>query len=289
MKKSLLTLSVISLLAACGGGGGGSSSTSPTTANDLTNTSSTTYTGSLKAIAEAWIGGNAISGLHDLVMFAGQTGACAGGGTLSYTNPTQTLTNCVRNYPNNGAYSGTYTGTGSAGSVNVTAINNVTVNPSVNPSNNPTNYAYQSGSFTATSTSAGGTDTTTLTSGSVVFQITGAANSYTLSNFKMALANSGTGTVASTASGSTRTYVIARNGGGSTYDVNFSTPISTTGTNNPASGTAVISYTTSAACSPLTVTFVSSTQFSMGCSSGSPVTKNWSDTDVQAALTAARQ
>jgi hypothetical protein len=293
MKKSLLTLAVLSALTACGGGGdgsssGGSNNSNPTT-NDLSNSSSTVYVGSLKVIAETWIAGNAIAGLHDLVMFAGQTGNCAGGGSLSYTSPTQTLTNCVRNYPNNGAYNGTYSGTGSAGAINVTAINNVTVNSSVNPANNPALYAYSSGSFGATLASAGGTDTTTLTSGSVVFQVVGAANSYTLSNFKMALANSGTGTVASTVGGFTRAYVIARNGGGSTYDVNFTTPITTSGTNNPASGTAVISYTTSTACSPLTVSFLSTTQFSMACSSGSPVTKSWTDADVRAALAAARQ
>jgi hypothetical protein len=290
MKKSLLTLAALSVLTACGGGGdSGSGSNSNPTANDLSNSASAVYVGSLKAFAETWIAGNAIAGLHDLVMFAGQTGNCAGGGSLSYTSPTQTLTNCVRNYPQNGAYNGTFTGSGAAGSVNVTAINGVAVNSSVNPSSNPALYTYQSGSFEATLASAGNTDTTTLTSGAVVFQVTGAANSYTLSNFKMAIANSGTGTVASTASGFTRAYVIARNGGGSTYDVNFTTPITTSGTNNPASGAAVITYTTSTACSPLTVSFLSTTQFSMACSNGSPVTKNWADADVQAALTAARQ
>lgn len=280
MRSPLLALGLAAVLTACGGGGSNSADANK---DSIADTTSTTYTASLKAVAEVNAATAFLSSVHDLLMFAGNSGNCAGGGTLSYTAPTQTLTLCQRNYPKNGAYTGTYTGTGDASGVSATAINAVKV---YSPSNTAQlQYTVSSGSFTGKVSTNGGADLTQLTGGSVVFNA-GASSAYTLSALNNQITNNGSTQNVSYVNASSPAMRVAKTGG-ATYDVTLNQTVQIVGDNFPSSGSASIAFSTTA-CTPVVLTYQANNQFNMSCG-GHSLTKSWTDADVVAARSAAVQ
>lgn len=271
-------------MTACGGGGGSDSGDTEKTIADQT---SPVYQASLKAFAETWTGYDLMVGLNDLILFGSQSGNCPNGGTLSYASGVQTMTQCVRKYPADNAYSGTYNGTGVANDFAITNADVRVLDPSAS-------YALQ---YRFTGSLAGGltsststTDTTTLKNGSVSFTV--GAQTYLLQNL-----NTTTVTTISTSNsllttatnGSTYAYNIIK--GGTTYSVSLSQGIQVLGDARPSSGTAVITFAAGTGCSPLKVRFISPTQFGLSCQSDpqKEAVKNWSDADVKSALASAQQ
>ena len=283
MKTPLLALGLAAVLTACGGGGSSSSDSADANKDSIADTTSTTYTASLKAVAEVNAATAFLSSVHDLVMFAGNSGNCAGGGTLSYAAPTQTLALCQRNYPKNGAYTGTYTGTGDASGVSATAINAVKVYSSANTSQ--LQYTVSSGSFTGKVSTSGGADLTQLTGGSVVFNA-GASSAYTLSALNNQITNNGSTQNVSYVNASSPTMRVAKTSG-DTYDVTLNQTVQIVGDNFPSSGSASIAFSTTA-CTPIVLTYQANNQFNMSCG-GHSLTKSWTDADVVAARAAAVQ
>jgi Prokaryotic membrane lipoprotein lipid attachment site len=282
MKRPFLALGLAAVLTACGGGGS-SSNSADANKDSIADTTSTTYTTSLKAVAEVNAATAYLSSVHDLLMFAGNSGNCAGGGTLSYAAPTQTLTLCQRNYPKNGAYTGTYTGTGDASGVSVTAINAVKVYSSGNTSQ--LQYTLSSGSFAGKVLASGGADVTQLTSGSVVANA-GASSAYTLSALNNQITNNGTTQNVSYVNASNPTMRVAKTGG-ATYDVTLNQTVQIVGDNWPSSGSASIAFSTTA-CTPIVLTYQANNQFNVSCG-GHSLTKSWTDADMVAARNAAVQ
>lgn len=281
MKNPFLALGLAAVLTACGGGGSSSSNSADANKDSIADTTSTTYTASLKAVAEVNAATAFLSSVHDLLAFAGNSGNCAGGGTLSYSAPTQTLTLCQRNYPKNGAYTGTYTGTGDASGVSVSAINAVKV---YSPSNTAQlQYTASSGSFAGKVSTSGGADVTQLTGGSVVFNA-GASSAYTLSALNNQITNNGTTQNVSYVNASSPTMRVAKTSG-ATYDVTLNQTVQIVGDNFPSSGSASISFSTTA-CTPIVLTYLANNQFNMSCG-GHSKTMGWDDADMKAARDAA--
>jgi hypothetical protein len=309
MRSPFLALGLAAVLTACGGGGssssnsnsadankgdavteeqaaGGSSNSNSADANkdSIADTTSTTYTASLKAVAEVNVATVVfLSSVHDLLMFAGNSGNCGGGGTLSYAAPTQTLTLCQRNYPKNGAYTGTYTATVDASGVSVSAINAVKVYSSDDTTQ--LQYTVTSGSFAGKVSPSDSVDLTQLTGGTVVFNA-GASSSYTLSALNNQITNNGTTLNVSYVNASNPTMRVAKTGG-ATYDVSLNQPVQIVGDNFPSAGSASIAFSTTA-CTPIVLTYQTGNQFNMSCG-GHSITKSWTDADVVAARKAAVQ
>lgn len=283
MKRQLLALGLAATLTACGGGGSSGSNSADANKDSIADTTSTTYTTSLKAVAEVNAATAFLSSVHDLLMFAGNSGNCAGGGTLSYAPPTQTLTLCQRTYPKNGAYTGTYTGTGDASGVSVSAINAVKVYSLSNTTQ--LQYTATSGSFTGKVSTSGSADLTQLTGGSVVFNA-GASSAYTLSALNNQITNNGSTQNVAYVNASSPTMRVAKTSG-ATYDVSLNQTVQIVGDNFPSSGSASISFSTTA-CSPIVLTYQANNQFNMSCG-GHSLTKSWTDADVVAARSAAVQ
>jgi hypothetical protein len=295
MKKfTAIGIAALTVLTACGGGGGGSTTPAAATTGTIADTTSAVYTASLKAFAETWIAGNALlPSLTDLIIFAGNTGTCGTSGSLSSSATTTTATNCVRNYPSSNAYNGSYTGTGSISGVNTTitvaAINSMNI---LVPSNlSVVQFSIPSGSFAGGNTPLGSTDVLSLTSGSATFRVgtTATSDTYIVSNLNYQITNNGSAlTAANYQASGTRAYTITK--GTTNYDVNIGTGgISATGNNNPSSGNATMTYTTATGCSPIRINFLSTSQFSLTCTSdNTAITKNWTDADVIAAISAAK-
>jgi hypothetical protein len=298
MKKfAAIGIAALTLLTACGGGGG--SSTTPATTGttgvgSIADTTSQSYTASLKAFAETWIAGNTLlPSLTDLVRGAGSSGQCSSSGSSSSTATATTFTNCVRSYPSNNAYNGSFTFTGSqSGSSAVINVATITSMNILVPSNLPVvQFSIPSGSFAGGDTQTGTTNVVSLTSGTATFRVGTSATSdtYIASNLNYQLTNNGSSlTAANYQSSGTRAYTITK--GSTNYDVNIGIGgISATGNNNPNSGNSTISYTTTTGCSPMRINFLSTTQFSLTCTSGNDtITKNWTDADVVAAINAAK-
>ncbi len=283
MRSPLLALGLATVLTACGGGGSSSSDSADANKDSIADTTSTTYTASLKAVAEVNAATAFLSSVHDLLMFAGNSGNCAGGGTLSYAAPTQTLTLCQRTYPKNGAYTGIYTGMGDASGVSVSAINAVKV---YRPSNTAQlQYTASSGSFTGKVSTSGSADLTQLTGGSVVFNA-GVSSAYTLSALNNQITNNGSTQSMAYVNASSPTMRVAKTSG-ATYDVTLNQTVQIVGDNFPSSGSASISFSTTA-CTPIVLTYQANNQFNMSCG-GHSLTKSWTDADVVAARTAAVQ
>lgn len=284
MKIRFLSTLVLSLiLTACGGGGsGGSTSGANDTANSIADTSSPSYTAGLKMAAEINAASSFNGSVHDLVMFAGQSGACPQGGSLSYATPTQTLTQCRRNYPRDGAYSGTYIGTGSASGLSVTAINGV----QVFDSNNLTSlqYTLASGSFAGSATEVSATtDETRVTGGSVVVNV--GSSTYTLSQFNSKVNNNGSSLNITPVNTAAKFLQVSK--GSNTYDVTLNQVVQITGDNFPNAGSISVSFTTTA-CTPIVLTYLPSNRFNLSCG-GHSITKGWEDADVVAARNTAKQ
>jgi hypothetical protein len=298
MKKfAAIGIAALTLLTACGGGGG--SSTTPATGTtgvgSIADPASPSYTASLKAFAETWVAGNALlPSLTDIERGAGSSGPCSSSGSSSSTATTTTLTNCVRSYPSSNAYNGSYTFTGSQTSATSTAISVSAINGMniLVPSNLlVVQFSIPSGSFAGGDTQTGTTNVVSLTSGTATFRLGTSATSdtYIASNLNYQLTNNGSSlTAANYQSSGTRAYTITK--GSTNYDVNIGIGgISATGNNNPNSGNSTISYTTTTGCSPMRINFLSTTQFSLTCTSGNDtITKNWTDADVVAAINAAK-
>lgn len=284
MKSPLLAFGLAAVLTACGGGGGSNANTpSGSETGSIADTTSTSYTTALKAVAEVNVATAFMSTVHDLLAFAGQSGNCGAGGSLSYTATTQTLTLCQRNYPNNGAYSGTYTGTGSASGVSVTAINAVKLYDSA--TQKTLQYTVTSGNFTgSTSKNSAGADVSQVTGGSVVFNA-GTSSAYTLTKFNGQIVNDGSSQNVSAINTSATILQVSK--GGTTYDVTQNQTAQIVGNNFPSAGSASIAYSTTA-CSPIVLTYLPSNKFNMACG-GHSKTMSWTDADVVAARAAAVQ
>ncbi len=283
MKLRFLSTLVLSLiLAACGGGGSGGTSGANDTANSIADTSSPSYTAGLKMAAEINAASAFMLSAHDLVMFAGQTGACPQGGSLNYATPTQTLTQCRRNYPQDGAYTGTYSGTTNASGLSVTAINGVQVFDFSNLTS--LQYTLASGSFSGASTEVSATtDETSITSGTVAVNV--GSSTYTLSQFNSKVNNNGSSLNITPVNTAAKLLQVSK--GSNTYDVTLNQVVQITGNNFPNAGSISVSFTTTA-CTPMVLTYLPSNRFNLSCG-GHSITKGWEDADVVAARNAAKQ
>ena len=279
-------------LSACGGGGGGGgdqdSPPPPTGVNTISDTTSPTYLRGLQAVAEVLKGFEFVMSLNDLVISAGQTGNCGQAGTASYNSGVQTLTNCVRSFPNDEAYNGTFNVTtsiaGSQTNVSVTGINNL---KALNPTNLASqDYAIPNGFFTASNLNSSGSDSTKLLSGGATFYpgTSSSSSQYSLSNLNTTTVNNGSSYTVSQNSSSGFASVQR---GTVTYDISIDSPITVTGNNLPGSGAMTVRYSTTT-CNPLSISFISITKFAMACG-GQSITKNWNDSDVLSARTLSRQ
>jgi hypothetical protein len=292
MKQYVLACGLALSLAACGGGGSSTANTTtpPDTLTGISNPTSPTYTGSLKAVAETWTGGDLAGVLSDLAVIAGATGNCGTSGTASFTNTTQTVTKCLRKYPAGEAYSGTYTvaGTSSAGTISNFSVQ--ALDPSTLGNATPTiAYKVTGGSVSGgVTTGSTGVETTNLTSGSATFTI--GSSVYTLSNLNTQTTNDGSSILFGMNGIQPITFSIQK--GTTSYDVYVDQSIKTIGSARPSSGQVTVTYATTTACSPLRMRFISNTQFGMTCvkdSTGTEQVKNWTDADVLAALKTAQQ
>lgn len=285
----LLCIGHIFILSACGGGGNTDTPVPPPTgANTISDPTSPTYSRGLQAVAEVLKGFEFVMSLNDLVITAGQTGSCGQAGTASYNSGVQTLTNCVRSFPNDEAYNGTFNvSTSVAGSqtnVSVTGINNL---KAFNPTNLASqDYAIPNGFFTASNLNSAGSDSTKLLSGGATFYpgTSGSGSQYGLSNLNATTVNNGSSYTV-TQNSSSGFASVQR--GTVTYDISIDNPISVTGNNLPGTGSVTVRYSTTT-CNPLSISFISITKFVMACG-GQSITKNWNDSDVVAARALSRQ
>ena len=284
MQRPLLTLALAAVLTACGGGGSNNSSDdTDETKDSIADPTSPAYAAALKVAAEVNAASAFLTATHDLLQFAGQSGNCPRGGSLSYAAPTQTATLCQRNYPNNGAYTGTYSGTGGADWITVTDIQGVKV---YNPDDtSQLDYTITSGNFAGKTTEVNDTtDETEISRGAVVFNA-GASSAYTLTAFNTKISNNGSALTVSPIT--TGAMFLKVEKGSATYELTLTEPVKTTGDEWPNAGKVSIAYSTTT-CSPVVLTYQPASKFTLSCG-GHSVTKAWEDADMVDARKAAVQ
>jgi hypothetical protein len=290
MNYKFLALLACASLAACGGGG--SSGTTDTGTGTGTGTGGTTTptneTDAVKVFAESLTAFNLAQSLVDLHVISGHTGSCPLGGTTSFSNQVQTVTNCVRDLPNDNAYTGQY-GFANTGaypiipSVKLTITTDIKASTPSNLSN--TRFTINHGTVSGATSYTTLVDTTQIqsdvsfTTGNSVYQVNGL----------LAVENNYTNRLSSP------NFSYAKNNG-ALYSVSEGNKINIAGISNPNSGAYTVVESASipvSLCSRIDVTFKSATDFEVYCvaRTGNPVkyTKKWTDADIVAALAAAKQ
>jgi hypothetical protein len=285
MNYKFLALLACASLAACGGGGSGTATTDPVTP---TPTPSAAETEAVKSFAESWTAVQLMQGLYDLQLIAGKTGNCPTAGTTAYASLTQTMTNCVRDIPNLFAYQGTY------------AVSNLTISGAytsatiafnggikgLNPSDlTKTRWTLTGGSVTGSNQDTGTSDITTLGSssnggnayadfmvGSSAYKLTSFINTSVDNNYVRQLVNHG----------------FSFSKGGVNYSLSTGQALNMVGNAKPNSGATIITYPSTLCPPPMRVTYRTATDFDLLCGT-TTYSKKWTDTDIVAALTAAKQ
>lgn len=303
--KTLLSVSAL-CLTACGGGSG--NSTPVVVPVDISDTSSATYRTSIQAFAETYIGGYLLlPSIFDVVGAASYTGNGNGGGNLSAFSSggpdgTTIFTNAVflggvasTSPALSGVTSNTYTLTGTLTTSNTfftnTIVKNVVLSGvSAFTGSTPAIPSFSLASIaniTGTTSPQLPSYTVTLSSGSASFLL--GASTYAVSALNIQTAAPATASFSVTTTDATQAQLFQITKGANTYAVNLvSGPLLISGQNSVvSSGTQQISNA-ALACSPITVQYLSATQFSMACG-GNSITKNWADADVVAALASAKQ
>lgn len=300
MKRALCAMGVATFLTACGGGGSSNSNSDtpdPTKTNSLDNPTSVMYQASLKTFAEVWTSFDLVMIVNDLAMFAGEAGNCPNGGSLAYANGVQTMTKCVRRYPADQAYSGSFKVFNTSGTAfsnpafppaklteftNVQALDTTTFAPMASITL-PSYLAFKV-------TSGTNSDTVELNTPGPTFSV-GTKSTYTVPNMNIATVNDGT-TQTVTKVGGIGSYFYMVNKGDASYNLDLMQEIKISGDARPNTGAVNVTYSTSTACSPMKIHFVSATQFGLSCPNDSTqkeIVKNWTDADVKAALSTAQQ
>ena len=298
MKRALCAMGVATLLTACGGGGSSNSDTpDPTKTNSLNNPTSVMYQASLKTFAEIWTSFDLVMSLNDIAMFAGESGNCPSGGSLAYANGVQTMTKCLRRYPADQAYSGTFKVFNASGMAysnpafppaklteftNVQALDTTTFAPLASI----TLPSY----LTIKVIPGTNSDTVELNTPGPTFSV-GTKSTYTVPNMNIATVNDGT-TQTITKVGSIGSYLYMVSKGDAAYNLDLLQEIKISGDARPNTGAINVTYSTSTACSPMKIRFVSATQFGLSCPNDSAqkeIIKNWTDADVKTALSTAQQ
>jgi hypothetical protein len=299
MKRALCAMGVATFLTACGGGGSSSDSDTPdpTKTNSLDNPTSVMYQASLKTFAEVWTSFDLVMTVNDLAMFAGETGNCPSGGSLAYSNGVQTMNKCLRRYPADQAYSGSFKVFNTSGMVysdpafppaklteftNVQALDTTTFAPMA---------SITVPSYLAIKVIPGtNSDTVELNTPGPTFSV-GTKSTYIVPNMNIATVNDGT-TQTITKVGSIGSYLYMMNKGDASYNLDLLQEIKISGDARPNTGAVNVTYSTSTACSPMKIRFISATQFGLSCPNDSAqkeVIKNWTDADVKTALATAQQ
>jgi hypothetical protein len=301
MKSQLILVSAFTfLVAACGGGGGNNN----TGSGLISDTSSATYSSSLKAFAETTVAGDLLLPvIFDVVNAAAYTGTGNGGGVISATSSggssgATTFTNAkflggsVSNSPAiSGVSDNTYTVTGLLSTGNVFYTNNNTVKNvvlsnvtsfTVAQPNVPNYSITELNNVIATSTPSLPSNLVSVNSGSVSFLVGNAT--YALSDLNVQAGATSTTSFYTTNADSTKQKLFQIAKGSNSYAVNIvNSQIATPGQDSFPSAGALQIVNNALPCSPITLAFLSQQQFSMSCG-GNSITKNWSDLDVRNAL-----
>ena len=313
-------------LAGCGGGGSGArsgaGSGSGTAAGTIADPTSTIYLASLKAFAQTYIGGfYLLPSLFELANAASYQGTANGGGTISTvgngaTNTTtfggatflggiSTGANSNTNPSGSGTTSNTYTLNGSVTMASGTFSNNNTVlttnyvgptgnGVAVSSPNNPSFTIVNMPGLSSIVTYQFPDDTVSLSNSTNQATFTIGSSNYQVSSLNVQASTPAFGTFHITTTGSNPVYAsnllyqIAYNAT-TTYNVTLvNGPLVISGQNSvPSSGTQQISNV-ALPCTPITVQYISATQFVLACG-GNSITKNWADADVVSALSSASQ
>ena len=290
------------LLAACGGGGssGGSSGGSGgssngvgnTPANNVSTSNTTAYNASLVALADTTRGIRLLLGLTYVSSMTGTPSPCPNHGSETYNSSALMMNLCQSQYPASDDYTVTANVTTSSSGSTVTD-QFTSISMSVYDPTNTTSavgaITSTSGGFTASNTPATSTAPDALTtlsngSGSFAGWYASNTNAYTLSgiNSQAYLSGGYTTTGGSNYSGSW--LVVAH--GSNTYSMHTPSDLAfPAGSQHPQSGSYGFDYTTTVGCSPVTVNFISISQFTIACG-GYTATHSWTDVDVVAALAA---
>jgi hypothetical protein len=306
MKSKILVTLFTAALIGCGGGSSDSSSSNPydVVPGGISNTASTNYSNGLKSFVETFRGLEFLLAMNDLAAFAGNSGNCASGGTISYTGTTQTLTKCVRRYPGHDAYTGSYTVT--TRSLNATSSSFVISGVSTINATDPVNTSIPgftiqgngtlASSIDGTQTVTSNSETTVLTKGTLSV-LAGVSSTYEISNPATSTLNDGTSVIVSPTSINSgfkiKKFPVTAFSGG--YAVSILQPLKQIGDNFLSAGSYVISNTVQSTaapsvglCTQIQVDFLGANKFKLTCD-GDSVTKNWNDADIVAARAASKQ
>lgn len=296
----------------CGGGSASGSSpaaiTPVVTLGQISDTTSAIYATSLQAFAETYIAGyKLLPSILDVVNAASYVGNGNGGGsTFAYGSGGPSGTTIFTNAKYlggvtsvspaiSGASANTYTLTGTLSTSDTFFTNSVVKNVVLSSVSSFTGITPDLPIFSISSiTNVVGTQTpnlpsptVTLNSGAVSFQL--GTSAYSLSSLNIKTSAPATTTFNLAAADGTNLQIFQLVKGVRTYNVSIiAGPFLIAGQDYIiSSGTEQIA-SSSLTCSPMTVQFLSITQFSMACG-GSSITKNWADADVLGALNSAMQ
>lgn len=319
IRTSLLV--ILFALAGCGGGGS-SAGNSGTTSGTIADPTSAIYLASLKAFAQTYIAGfYLLPSLYDLANATSYHGTANGGGTIStvgngvantttfggatFIGGVTTGANVNTNPSGSGTTSNTYTMSGTVTTASDTFSNSNTVlttnyaglvgsGVAVSSPNKPSFTIIDIPGLTSVVTYQFPDDTVSLSNSTNVATFTIGSSSYQISSLNVQASTPALGAFNIMLTGSNTIfapnllYQIAYNAT-TTYNVTLSNgPLVIIGQNSvPSSGAQQISGV-ALPCTPITVQYVSATQFSLSCG-GNTVTKNWSDADVVSALSSASQ
>ncbi len=304
--KKLAFLGVSTFLAACGGGGGagGSSSSNPynVETGGISKTTSTNYSNGLKVFAESFRGLELLTSLADIALLSGHSGSCPKSGTLAFAGNTQTLNQCVRNFPSDKIYTGSYTAnltntSPTSYSFSVPAFTNFKASDAANSATTLFTIPNGSGQYiSGTQTDNDTSDTTIFTDGIVSFQV-GANTYYSITRPQLTVLNNQLSLTIN--SSYTNSGFKLRTTGASilsgSYGISIQQPVVMTGTNFPSSGSLKIYNDTQDAgliadgiCTVWQLDFLSPSTFKITCN-GDSITKGWNDVDVKAARASAIQ
>lgn len=320
-KLVLVTSTATLALAGCGGGGS-STGSGGTATGTIADPASAIYLASLKAFAQTYVAGfYLLPSLYDLANAASYQGTANGGGTIStvgngvsntttfgvatFLGGVSTGANVNTNPSGSGTTSNTYTMSGIVTTASNTFFNNNTVLT--------TNYAGLAGSGVAVSSPSKPSftivnipgltsivtyqfpdDTVSLSNSTNNATFTIGSSNYQISALNVQASTPALGTFNISTTGSNPIfaanllYQIAYNTT-TAYNVTLlNGPLVISGQNSvPISGVQQIGDV-ALPCTPITVQYISATQFTLACG-GKSITKNWSDADVVSAISSASQ